>query len=231
MNKLASLYSKAEARDKMLKFAQFSARFIRTFTQNQLLLQRLNGLYSNVKTSRKIFRLGKSCCELHAIHRLLTTQAPQDWAVFLQVLVRVAFCLHWLFDNLSVLAACQVVQWEAKELNRVAMVAWFGAVVLSLLGVLVALARNYSEEALCLSQSFPSQDSPKIAKFRSVRPTLFLNLLKNICDFFPSASGSQLPQRYLGLSPGERLCGLGGSASALIALYQLYANSAGSDGK
>lgn len=215
MDKLANLYGKAEARDKLLKFAQFSARFLRTFTRNRQFLRRLNGLYSHVKTARKVFRLGKSCCELHAIQKLLTTQKLQDTVVLLQVLVRAAFCAYWLFDNLAVLGACQVVQWEAKELNRVAMVAWFGAVVLNLLVLLVALSRNYSEAALSASH-------PRIAQLRSVRQRLFLNLLKTACDFFPSASGSQLPQRFFGVSPSERLCGLGGSAAAVIALYQLY---------
>lgn len=222
MNKFASLYSKAEARDKMLKFVQFASRLLRTFAQDQLLLQRLNGLHSSVKTTRKMFRMGKSVIEIHAIHKIFTSKPRYDLLVLLQVLVRVAYCLFWLFDNLAVLGACKVVKWDGKDMNRVAMIAWFGAVVLSIVMLLIALIRNYSEETICLSKPLSSPQTSQITAIYSSRKGLFLNLQKNICDLFPSASGSQLSQRFIGFSPPERLCGLGGSVSALITLYQQY---------
>jgi hypothetical protein len=140
----------------------------------------------------------------------------------LNVLSRAAFSVYWLLDNLSILGSIKLFQYDTKPITKNAMTAWLLAIVFSAAGTLKKLLESYNQEDSLRKRKPDLETREALKKLGSERKTNFLNLLKNIGDFFPAFNGSQLPLELLGRNIDERLCGLGGLVSGAIACYQAW---------
>lgn len=222
MQSLITFGNKVEGRDKVLKFLQYSARFLRTIVQDKAFLARLNGLFSAAGDARKMFRLAKSLNEYDTIMKLLNNPGLDAVATILQLLARSSFFIYWIFDNLVILSKIKVLKFDAKTWSRPGMTAWFIGIIFSLLLLIRNLLNSFAQESSYRSFAKTPETNEKIDKLLAARKLLYLNILKNLGDMMPAATGSEIPQRLVGRGFPERWCGFGGALSAAISVYQVW---------
>ena len=226
MQSIIAFGNKVEGRDKVLKLLQYGARFLRTAVTDKVLLDRLNGLFAASRDARKMFRLAKSINEYDTITKLLPNSTLDSTTKTLQLLTRSAFFVYWIFDNLGMLSTMKVVKFEAKVWSRPAMTAWLIAILFSLIQLVRSLLSSYAQESQLRSASVAKgsekEISEKLEQLLSTRRVTYLNIIKNLGDVMPAATGSEIPQRIVGKSFPERWCGFGGALSAAISCYQAW---------
>lgn len=222
MQSLIVFGNKVEGRDKVMKFLQYSARFLRTAVKDKATLARLNGLFSAAGDARKMFRLAKSLNEYETITKLLNNPGLDTVATILQLLARSSFFIYWIFDNLTILSKIKVLKFEAKSWSRPGMTCWFIGILFSLLLLIRNLLGSFAQESALRSFAKTPETNEKIDKLLAARKILYLNILKNLGDLMPAATGSEIPQRLIGRGFPERWCGLGGMLSSAISVYQTW---------
>lgn len=222
MQSLISFGNKVEGRDKVMKFLQYTARFLRTSVKDKSTLERLNGLFSAAGDARKMFRLAKSINEYDTIMKLLNNPGLDSVAMILQLLARSSFFIYWILDNLVILSKIKVIKFQAKSWSRPGMTAWFIGIIFSLLLLIRNLLGSFAQESALRSYAKTPETNEKIEKLLAARKILYLNILKNLGDMMPAATGSEIPQRLVGRGFPERWCGFGGMLSSAISVYQTW---------
>lgn len=223
MQSLIAFGNKVEGRDKVLKLLQYSARFLRTIVKDKVLLSRLNGLFAASADARKMFRLAKSINEYDTISKLLAGSNPDSTTMTLQLLARSSFFIYWIFDNLSILSKIRVLQVDAKTWSKPGMTAWMIGILFSLVMLVRNLLNSYAQESqLRSAPSKGAETTEKLDKLLAARKVTILNILKNLGDFMPASTGSEIPKRLFGRGFSERWCGFGGALSAAISCYQAW---------
>lgn len=83
---------------------QYASRFLKFQFEgsNEALFTSFNGLFTNMSTARKLFRLFKSFNEYVKIKGIMKEETSALDKT-LAVLARLGFLFYWFFDNLSVL--------------------------------------------------------------------------------------------------------------------------------
>eukprot|EP00359_Climacostomum_virens_P006469 CAMPEP_0204902548 /NCGR_PEP_ID=MMETSP1397-20131031/3736_1 /ASSEMBLY_ACC=CAM_ASM_000891 /TAXON_ID=49980 /ORGANISM="Climacostomum Climacostomum virens, Strain Stock W-24" /LENGTH=223 /DNA_ID=CAMNT_0052071071 /DNA_START=1582 /DNA_END=2253 /DNA_ORIENTATION=+ len=222
MDKFILFSNKTEGRDKLCKVFQYGSRFLKAALSDPDIIQRLNGLFGATRDARKIFRLFKTLHEIEAIMKALATCHTFNIDTALTVLSRISFGIYWILDNLSILGSIKLFTYDTKPIAKHGMTAWLAAILFSAAGTLKKLIESYNEEDSLRKRKPDMETREALKKLGNERKNNFLNLLKNLGDFFPAANGSQLPLELIGRNIDERLCGLGGLLSGAIACYQAW---------
>ena len=95
-----------------------------------------------MRDSRKLFRLLKSINEIHFFRDFIVGEkfsGKQVGDVILLLLIKLGFCLYWVFDNLLILTKLGFIQKGTKTFSRPAMFCWWVANVCSLISNLKKL--------------------------------------------------------------------------------------------
>ena len=90
-----------------------------------------NGLFGNMSTARKLFRLFKSFNEYQKIRNFINTPRPSDEAGRkLDIICRLGFMFYWLFDNIGVLIKVKFFTFaELKDIARIASKCWLFGII------------------------------------------------------------------------------------------------------
>jgi peroxin-11B len=187
---------------------------------NDDLKARLNGLFTNMKTARKLFRLFKTMNEYKKLMDILS-KGDLSQVDMLNAASRVAFGLYWVFDNLTVLSSVKFLNLDPKEMNRYGSFWWLVGLVLGQAVSIITLSELAQEEARLRKQEKNEETKVALKQVGAKRITEYLNILKQAGDMVTSSSAVELPQK-LGFAFNDGHIGLGGFVSAVITMYQLY---------
>lgn len=184
------------------------------------LKNRFNGLFDNMKTARKLFRLFKT---LNEYKKLMDILAKGDLSTvdMLNAASRVAFGLYWFFDNLTVLASVKFLNLDAKQMNKYGSFWWLVGLILGQAVSFITLSELAQEEGRLRKQEKNEETKKALKALQGKRITEYLNIIKQAGDMVTSSSAIELPQK-LGFSFNDGHIGMGGFVSAVITMYQLY---------
>merc|ERR1740124_1835283 len=84
LDRTIKMVNETEGRDKFCKMIQYLARFLKFQCEgtNEALFEAFNGLFTNMSTARKLFRLFKSFMEYKKIMTFLKNETMEDRKVF-----------------------------------------------------------------------------------------------------------------------------------------------------
>jgi hypothetical protein len=108
------MLEKTEGRDKFCKLIQYQSRFWKTVvgkSGNKELASRIEMLFKNMQTARKLFRLFKGLNEYQKIMTMLENPPSHmdEVEVMMAILQRIGLFGFWFFDNLLVLSQLKVI--------------------------------------------------------------------------------------------------------------------------
>jgi ABC-type microcin C transport system permease subunit YejE len=134
---------------------------------------------------------------------------------------------YWFNDNIQVLSALKVISWDAEKWNKRGMFCWWISLLLNVVQHIREIIQfdkelKYIKEEVKRSPEKKDSFNDKFKKAKEGKITGILNLVKALGDLLTATKGSGMADR-LGLKfINDKLCGLGGSLSAVIFLYQTY---------
>lgn len=188
--------------------------------KNDDLQGRFAGLFENMKTARKLFRLFKSINEYQKLTDILHKEGLTQIDM-LEAAARVAFLLYWFFDNLSVLSSVKFLKMDAKQMNKYGSFWWFVALCLGQAVSILKLAELAGEESQIRKREKSDETRKLLHQVQVKRFAEFLNIIKQAGDMVTSSQAIELPNKF-GFTFNEGHIGLGGFVSAVITMYQLY---------
>jgi len=211
-----------EGRDKFCKAIQYGSRILKWYLdgKNSDLQGRFAGLFENMKTARKLFRLFKSVNEYQKLQDILQKDGLTQIDM-LEAAARVSFLLYWIFDNLSVLSSVKFIHLDAKQMNKYGSFWWFVALCLGQAISILKLAELAGEEAQIRKREKSDETRKALQQVQLKRFAEFLNIIKQAGDMVTSSQAIELPNKF-GFTFNEGQIGLGGFVSAVITMYQLY---------
>ena len=211
-----------EGRDKFCKAIQYGARIAKWHFDgsNEDLHGRFNGLFNNMKTARKLFRLFKTLNEYKKLQDILS-KGDLDQVAILNALSRVAFGLYWFFDNLVALGSVKFLHLDAKQMNKYGAFWWFIGLILGQAVALIKLSDLASQEAKIRGQEKSEETKKQLRAIQAKKFAEYLNIIKQLGDMVTSSQAIELPSKF-GFSFNDGQVGLGGFVSAVITMYQLY---------
>jgi hypothetical protein len=181
---------------------------------------RFNGLFNNMKTARKLFRLFKTVNEYHKLMDILS-KGELDQKAMLNALSRIAFGLYWFFDNLVVLGSVKFLNVDAKQMNKYGAFWWFIGLLLGQAVAIITLAELAEEEAQVRRKERSEDTKKQLIAIQAKKFAQYLNIIKQLGDMVTSSQAIELPNKF-GFSFNDGQVGLGGFVSAVITMYQLY---------
>jgi hypothetical protein len=181
---------------------------------------RFKGLFNNMKTARKLFRLFKSVNEYHKIMAILA-KGDLSQKDMLNAGSRLAFLLYWFFDNLVVLSSVKFLNYDAKQMNKYGAFWWLVGLILGQAVSFINLSELAQQEAEIRRKERSEETKKALAQIQAKKFTEYLNILKQAGDMVTSSSAIELPQKF-GVTFHDGHIGLGGFVSAVITMYQMY---------
>ena len=181
---------------------------------------RFTGLFNNMKTARKLFRLFKTLNEIKKTTDLLS-KGDLDHIAILNVLQRITFGLYWIFDNISVLSSIKFLKYDAKQNAKNGAFFWFLALLLGQIVAILKLADLADQEAQLSKKERNDETKKQLKVIQAKKFTEYLNVIKQLGDMITSSSAIELPDKF-GFKFSEGHIGIGGFVSAVITMYQLY---------
>ena len=188
--------------------------------KNDDVYNRLNGLFNNMKTARKLFRLFKSINEYKKVMDILA-KGDLTQIQMLTAASRLGFLLYWFFDNLTVLGSVKFLKVDPKQMNRYAAFWWFIGLILGQAVAILTLAELANEEAQLRKKEKNEETRKEIAALQGKKFTQYLNIIKQAGDMVTSSQAIELPAKF-GFNFNDGHVGLGGFISAVITMYQQY---------
>ena len=229
MDRLLRFLAQTESRDKLLKVLAYFANLVRAVRSNKDVEERLSGVFHAARDARKIFRLGKSLNEFHAILSITHSSALTPSDKTYHIMSRVGFMLYWLLDNIYILSLYDIIVFDYSPLSKWQNATWFGSLFLALLLNLRNLLKSFAEEAMlkdtAVGKMTEREVADKLDEISSQRWSILLNIAKTLGDMIPAANWAELPFAILGKQFSEKWCALGGSVAGIIGCYQQWTES------
>ena len=154
--------------------------------------------------------------------------------LYIVLISRIALLLYWACDNIQIITQLKLRKGDQEYWGKMGMLNW----TISLVCNLIQLIRQYIQQTTQLkyyrelvATNPEKKESLKdqILKAKKDRVDTVLNIIKTVGDLFPASKGAGkfFPNsgitNKLGLTwINDVWCGLGGSISAAIFLYQIY---------
>lgn len=135
--------------------------------------------------------------------------------------------IYWINDNIQLLTSLKFFQGDADKWNRRAMLSWWFALLFNLVQHIREFIQASSQLEYYKSEvrSKPEKKEAfkdQFEKTKADKTAAVINIIKTLGDLLPSTKGSGMADR-LGLKfIDDFWCGLGGSVSAAIFLWQTY---------
>lgn len=224
MERLLRFLEKAEGRDKVLKVIQYFGRFQKSVVSNKFTIRFMNLSYA-ARLSRQIFRLGKSFLELHNIHNSVKKDFLDNLTKFLTILMSASMCVRWLFDNLSVLSAYKIIEFDHREFTKASTTAWVFALIFKLTNCSQEMMKSYAREAMLKETSIGKSTRwvvENLDELSQTRRKMILEIAKTIGDLIIASNGALIPYKVLGKQFSEKWVGIGGVVSACISIFQIW---------
>ncbi len=229
MEKLLAFLSQTECRDKVLKVIAYLANLLRAISSNKEVEERLVGVFNASRDARKMFRLGKSLNELHAIISISRSSELTDSDKTYHIMSRAGFMLYWLLDNIYILSLYDIIVFDYSPLAKWQNGTWFTALFLALILNLRNLLKSFTEEAMlkdtAVGKMTEREVADKLDEISTQRWTILLNIAKTLGDMIPASNWAELPFTILGKQFSEKWCALGGFVAGAIGCCQLWADS------
>ena len=224
MDQLVAFSNKTDGRDKFCKILQYGSRMLKALTADPKQQERLNGLFIASRDARKMFRLWKFVHEYQAIGKAISDVSIDLPEMILQILARSTYFIYWIFDNLQCLSAIKFLKMDAVALGKKSNMAWFVAVIFTLISLVRNLSMNYAKEARIKHTTDPSLQTTKqtLDNIRKNRKVIMQNLVKNLGDLIPAAAFAGVPLALFKKNIPEAWIGFGGLVAGSIAVYQAW---------
>lgn len=224
MDKLVAFSNKTDGRDKFCKILQYGSRMLKALSTDPQVIERLNGIFMASRDARKMFRLWKFVHECQTITKTLTDVGLDMPEMILQILTRSTYFFYWIFDNLQYLSQIKFLKLDPIPLGKKSNMAWFIAVIFTLISLIRNLSMNYTKETKIRHSADPNLQTTKqsLDILKKKRTEIIMNLVKNFGDFIPSAAFAEVPNRLFNKKIPEAWIGFGGLVAGLIASYQAW---------
>jgi len=239
--KFAKFMDGSKGRDKFSKIVQYGSRAIKY----QLLEadpksdwgQRFDGLCSTTATGRKLWRMFKSVKELETTRKLFLeainpSSNPDPIALYLNVVIRAAYCVYWGFDNVGYLVRAKFLKYDKKTVGLYGAYGWTIAVTASVVLALYELnklepklrkAQRAYAEAKDKQRPADAADAKKqLIAILAKRVKLIQDAVRNACDVVVASSAAEIPQNTIGLNLSDLVIGVLGVVSASINASQIW---------
>ncbi|CAI2376501.1 unnamed protein product [Moneuplotes crassus] len=222
MDKLIAFTNKTEGRDKFCKAVQYGARVVKWYLEgkDEELKARFTGLFNNMKTARKLFRLFKSVNEYQKIMNILGKGA-QSQTDIINAASRLCFLLYWFFDNLVVLSSVKFLNYDAKQMNKYGAFWWLCGLILGQAVAFIKLSELADQEAALRKKERNDETKKALVQIQAKKFTEYLNIIKQAGDMITSSQAIELPAKF-GFNFNDGAVGMGGFVSAVVTMYQLY---------
>lgn len=135
--------------------------------------------------------------------------------------------LYWVCDNIQILSQIKLISGDSEYWNKKGMTAWWVSLVCNL----IEFIRRYiqAQAQLTYYKNFVKENPEKkeafndsFKKTKDEKREALLNIIKTVGDLTTATKGSGIADK-IGLGfLNDFWCGLGGSISAIIFLYQTY---------
>jgi hypothetical protein len=224
MEKIIAFSNRTESRDKFTKALQYGSKLLAWayMYKNRLYHKRFNDLYILTRDSRKVFKLFRTLQEtkniLDKVKDLLWKKDKVP--IVLEILSRLGFMIYWIFDNLVIMNRLKLIR--SDDVNFLSYWSHFGWVI----AIFWSLLKNvYELISILRNPNYTRQDhlgnETKIDRKGEIINHL-INILGNLGDMLPAASGISLPERFVGYQLSDGIVAVGGLISALIQIRELW---------
>lgn len=188
--------------------------------KNDDLVARFSGMFNNMKTARKLFRLFKSINEYKKIMDILGSKdlSQKD---MLNAASRLCFLLYWFFDNVVVLSSVKFLGYDAKQMNKYGAFWWFLGLILGQAIAFITLSELNQKEGEIRRKERSEETKKALKEIQCKKFTQYLNIIKQGGDMITSSQAIELPAKF-GFNFNDGAVGMGGFVSAVITMYQLY---------
>lgn len=187
------------------------------------------------RQARQLFRLFKSLFELKRVHMIYESSSDRFSRVA-NISSRSFYCLHYLFENIYILASAFNLQkiypnFPFAVFRRWSRAMWLLGLTLFLIYCCKTLRKTYTDESdlkvAALNKMTVRQVKENLQIICKLRHDYWLNFARALHDFVICLNENDLPFKVVGkrVSPGvEGVCGISSAVIYLFGLKEVILN-------
>ena len=163
------------------------------------------------RNARKIFRMAKTLNEVKSVLDLVNDIKIEKLIKIMEVMSRIGFGFFWFFENLSVLSNLKLLNFDVKNMNKMAYLGWSIGLLLGVIKNIIEIYKLYQKRSDNSKNNFYIYLIHKI-----------LEIIGRIGDMIISSNGVDLPKILFGKNFNEGILAIGGLTSSIIAVYLIF---------